>query len=99
MKDQRAMSNPRTMENTADDHPPYHAEAATAGKKKMNGNPVGPTADVSAIRPSHPARTVPEAKVKRSSVDLSDGWTLGRKAAKVFSVESRGLPATYTPTP
>jgi len=54
-------------------HPPNQVAATTAGKKKMNGNSVGPIAGLSSLRLSQPAKTAAAAKEKRWSGDLSEG--------------------------
>src|SRR5690242_4220594 len=57
IKNQSARAAARNMESTPGPRPPNHALAATAGKKKMNGSDVGPTARVSASLAIQPRRT------------------------------------------
>src|SRR5436190_2238120 len=66
MKNQFAAAVLRTVASTPGPKPPYHAAIATAGKKKMNGNAVGPTAGVSASLDSQPRMTVAEAMPYRA---------------------------------
>jgi hypothetical protein len=61
MKNQFANAALRIVANTPERKPPYQAAIATAGKKKMNGNAVGPNASVRVSRASQPRTTQPVA--------------------------------------
>src|SRR5437899_2468579 len=66
MKNQSAATALRTVASTPGPKPPYHAAIAVAGKKKMNGNAVWPTAGVSASLAAHPRTTVATATPYRA---------------------------------
>src|SRR5688572_12813748 len=68
IKNQSATAAERHMESTPGLRPPNHALAATAGKKKMNGSDVGPTACVSASLAIQPRRTAAIATPYRCQV-------------------------------
>src|SRR5438093_8383744 len=75
IKNQSAIAAASTMESTPGPNPPNHALAATAGKKKMKGSDVGPTACVSASLAIQPRSTAAMAtpyrcQVGRASIDV-----------------------------
>src|SRR5207237_124545 len=65
-KSQKAPTAASTMETTPGPKPPYHAETAMQGKKKMNGSAVGPTLRERARLASKPKMTQPTATPYRS---------------------------------
>ena len=65
IKNQSAKAADKNTANKPGPRPPNHVAAATAGKKKMKGSDVGPTACVSAALAIQPTNTATTAKPYR----------------------------------
>src|SRR5688572_20177467 len=89
------------MATTPGPKPPNQAATAMNGKKKMNGNAVGPTPGEIACRSSRPARAHRIATPYRSQAGRVEGREYGQESIvtgpKVPPPRSRELPNGQAP--